>query len=500
MVIHHTGGSHLCLLYIVNADHTTYLSAAKISDELADWVPTSTTVPGPRAALGDGRRRHPRDADRSCRAWSASGACRSRPTYVEYYLPIEDNYDYWVEEYHDSVSTTAAQAAARTAGILEERRNSHVTHRVSVLLNPDQVHLIAAGMSIQIKSAVTFTERPATPTSRAASPTAGSSRASTGATSPTWTSSGHRCAWRRARARSDPSRRSSPSRRPAVTDYLWTFATEVKDDTTDTHPVGTLATNWHAGYVHTHVIHPGINTLTPLPTITPGPTRSRARFGRMVGSPYNSGGVRINVYSINTGVDTLIGQTSLKGYYDGSEETISLTFPSGADHLRLDMPYNFSIISEMVISHGSAIAAFEGTPRTAGGHRPRGHGRHLADLLPVRPPARGADRRRHTHRRRRRLLRGRQRGGGAAGAGRPPAGHHDAHDASAISIDDAGTYFTGTDVEAALQELGAGGVTADEISALGFVGEILISDTPSTPLIFADLLQNEAEDDLIYGP
>lgn len=32
----------------------------------------------------------------------------------------------------------------------------------------------------------------------------------------------------------------------------------------------------------------------------------------------------------------------------------------------------------------------------------------------------------------------------------------DAHDASAISIVDAGTYFTGTDVETALQELGAG--------------------------------------------
>lgn len=33
----------------------------------------------------------------------------------------------------------------------------------------------------------------------------------------------------------------------------------------------------------------------------------------------------------------------------------------------------------------------------------------------------------------------------------------DAHDASAISVADAGGYFTGTDVEAALQELGAGG-------------------------------------------
>lgn len=29
-------------------------------------------------------------------------------------------------------------------------------------------------------------------------------------------------------------------------------------------------------------------------------------------------------------------------------------------------------------------------------------------------------------------------------------------------------------------------------------GEILISDTPSTPLIFADLLQNDDQTDLLY--
>jgi len=33
----------------------------------------------------------------------------------------------------------------------------------------------------------------------------------------------------------------------------------------------------------------------------------------------------------------------------------------------------------------------------------------------------------------------------------------------------------------------------------GGIGEILISDTPSTPLVFADLLQNEAQDDLVYA-
>lgn len=83
-------------------------------------------------------------------------------------------------------------------------------------------------------------------------------------------------------------------------------------------------------------------------------------------------------------------------------------------------------------------------------------------------------------------------------AGEPTADAHiadtaDAHDASAISIVDTGGYYTGTDVEAALQEIGAGGIGGGSASYL------VISDTPSTPLVFADILQNEAQDDLIYS-
>ena len=70
----------------------------------------------------------------------------------------------------------------------------------------------------------------------------------------------------------------------------------------------------------------------------------------------------------------------------------------------------------------------------------------------------------------------------------------DAHDASAISIADAGAYYTSTEVEGALQEIGAGGIGGG-----GGIGEILISDTPSTPLVFADLIQNEAQTDLVYA-
>lgn len=42
------------------------------------------------------------------------------------------------------------------------------------------------------------------------------------------------------------------------------------------------------------------------------------------------------------------------------------------------------------------------------------------------------------------------------------------------------------------------GVSWQTPAATG-IGPILISDTPSTPLVFADLVQNEAEDDLVYA-
>ncbi len=67
----------------------------------------------------------------------------------------------------------------------------------------------------------------------------------------------------------------------------------------------------------------------------------------------------------------------------------------------------------------------------------------------------------------------------------------DAHDASAISFVPTGT-IAATDVQAAIAEV------ASEAGASGAVGPILISDTPSTPLVFADLIQNEAQDDLLY--
>lgn len=69
----------------------------------------------------------------------------------------------------------------------------------------------------------------------------------------------------------------------------------------------------------------------------------------------------------------------------------------------------------------------------------------------------------------------------------------DAHDGSAISITDTGGYYTSATVEGALQEIGAGGIGGSGL------GPLLIADIHSTPIIFADLLLTEDEDDFLYG-
>ena len=73
---------------------------------------------------------------------------------------------------------------------------------------------------------------------------------------------------------------------------------------------------------------------------------------------------------------------------------------------------------------------------------------------------------------------------------------------SALTIKDEGsslaTAATSIDfVGAGVTASGTG--TAKTVTIPGGVGEILISDTPSTPLIFADLIQNEATDALVYA-
>jgi hypothetical protein len=73
-----------------------------------------------------------------------------------------------------------------------------------------------------------------------------------------------------------------------------------------------------------------------------------------------------------------------------------------------------------------------------------------------------------------------------------------AHSATGVDITDAGGYYMSTTVEGALQEIGAGGIGGGGGGGGGASGELMISSTPSTPLVFADILQTSAGDDFVY--
>jgi predicted GH43/DUF377 family glycosyl hydrolase len=208
---------------------------------------------------------------------------------------------------------------------------------------------------------------------------------------------------------------------PAVTDYLWTFDANEKD-TSNTYPVGTLATNWHAGYVHTHVTNPGVGNRTAgtKPPITPGTYHFRASFHRNPGTPYNPSGVYMTVYQVASGVQTLIGTTATTTSDSGFEDTIDVVVGAGGDHIVFELPFNSSTIQEVELSHGGSGDIFVGDD----------------------PPPAADD------------------SVGSLGTDincYALCDHkHAAQTAAVTSIADAGGYFDGANVEEALQELGAG--------------------------------------------
>jgi hypothetical protein len=149
VVIHHTGGSHLCLLYILPTDHTTYATAVKITDHLDELDPTHATAPVVvphwqmgKASIYDGQQ---------LVSGIVSVGPGDRVVFLEHAVNLT-SYDYWVDSISDSESTSLVQQTAVAASALDFRRLTHVTHRVSIILAPEQIHLVGSGMSIQIKA------------------------------------------------------------------------------------------------------------------------------------------------------------------------------------------------------------------------------------------------------------------------------------------------------------------------------------------------------------
>jgi len=152
VVIHHTGGtSHLCLWYSIPTDHSTYLSTCKISDDVDDWDPEDPTAPVFEPIYDQG------DAQTVDGNSNLSGlVSRYGPddaVLVSLNATLGDDNEYWVDAIQDGSSVTLTQATAKAATVIAARSPYQETDSVSIDVLPEQHHLIAAGMSIQVKAA-----------------------------------------------------------------------------------------------------------------------------------------------------------------------------------------------------------------------------------------------------------------------------------------------------------------------------------------------------------
>jgi len=364
VVIHHDGGSHLCLLYIVNNDHATYASAAKISDQVDDWDPDNASTPvwEPHWESGYGN-----VVEMQSRLSALVGIWGAENAAYAEYPSVEEHTDYWVDAYHDSQSTTQAQANLRTAGILEERRGDNLTHRVSVIVTPEQVDLITAGMSIGIKAAVTspflisavgeYVDKRIAECRFEPLPD-GRYWAHLDLERPLL-----RVAPGRGRVGPIPPVQSEPPA-SAVTDYFWSFAESVYDDTTGLYPGGSLSSSvWHPGYVHSHVLMPsvGCDSASSKAPISPGTYHVRAIIAR-ASETYNTGGIRFHATSWDGSTPTTIWTSGLVTAVDTPTTVESdITFPAGADEFTFAVNYNTSRIYEVELTHGGSTPGFTGT-------------------------------------------------------------------------------------------------------------------------------------------
>lgn len=156
VTIHHTdSGSHKCLLVLDPDDNETFQSALKISDHLEDWNPDDPDEPvlAPEWRRGAGKISDNSDVISGLISIYGGNVDNPRHVYVET-ADSEDEWETWVDVYNDDIAKNETQAERRANKILADRKRPYVTPQPSIRLNPDQVTLITAGQSIEVKSVV----------------------------------------------------------------------------------------------------------------------------------------------------------------------------------------------------------------------------------------------------------------------------------------------------------------------------------------------------------
>ena len=362
VVIHHTGGSHLCLFYTVPGDNSTYTSPIKISDHLADWDPEDLTAPifEPHWERGDATLFQMQTMTSGLvGVWGSS----EQFTFVED-TAVRDNYEYWVDTAHTSAAT-AAEADDKAAGELFLRKQLQVTHRVSIIMLPEQVDMVGAGMSIQMRTAATHDPDVEAYVTR-------------------------RICECRFEPRIDgrywchmdierpillnprgpgysvpiPPVQSEPPT-SAVTDYIWTLESSPNEDVTGLYPCGSASNStWHPGLCHAHVLNPGIG-VSGVP-ISPGTYHFRAISQVGCDFSYGSKGMRVEAFNA---ASTVIFTHDFPEHPDSGIYTdeADLVFPAGTTKFgfgsySIANANNCFQIYEAELTHGGSGDSFIGTP------------------------------------------------------------------------------------------------------------------------------------------
>ncbi len=157
IVIHHTGGSHLCLEYVQELDHATYLSPIKISQHMSDWNPDDPDTPVFEPKWDRGKGTNTDNNDVISGLVSIYGGTDTDPNvvFVDYDGDDETPHELWDDIFYDDKSENVTEATNRAQAILDSRRApGHRTHQLSIKMHAEQCHLLTAGMSLDIKSAV----------------------------------------------------------------------------------------------------------------------------------------------------------------------------------------------------------------------------------------------------------------------------------------------------------------------------------------------------------
>lgn len=144
---------HLCLQHVFPTDLATNASICKISDQISEFAPLDPTNPVFFAEPDQGKYTH---ADHESLdtglVYGYQTKTGSGFIFTEH-APSSQSYDRWIEGVSDSEVETPAEAALRATATLLARRLAHITHKFSVRVNADQVHLLRAGMAVQMKLA-----------------------------------------------------------------------------------------------------------------------------------------------------------------------------------------------------------------------------------------------------------------------------------------------------------------------------------------------------------